>query len=64
MSHKVKISTMQTKIEFMILSLGGKPDEDQLENNHLLSQFEQTRSEIKKELKQAHGLLMERNETI
>jgi hypothetical protein len=64
MSDQVKINTLQTKIEYMILALGGKPDEDQVENKYLLNQFEQTRSEIKSELQKAHGLLKERNETI
>jgi hypothetical protein len=32
MSNKIRISTLQGKIEHMILALGGKPDEDKLEN--------------------------------
>lgn len=64
MSYKVKISTMQSKIEFMILALGGKRDQDKLDNLRLLDQFEQTHKEIKMELSNAHNLLKERNETI
>jgi len=37
MSDQVKINTLQTKIEYMILALGGKPDEDQVENKYLLN---------------------------
>ena len=48
----------------MALALGGKPDEDQLENKHLLNQFEQTKTEIQSQLKKAHQQLLERNELI
>jgi hypothetical protein len=36
MSTSLKISTMQSKVEFMILSLGGKPDTDVAENNYYI----------------------------
>jgi hypothetical protein len=40
MSYKVKIETLQSKIECMVLQLGGRPDEDKVENKNLLDQFE------------------------
>ena len=64
MSNKIKIEGLQSKIETMVLSLGGRPDEDKRENKYLLSQFEETQREIKSELKQAHELLTQRAETI
>jgi len=45
---RIKINTLQSKVEYIILSLGGKPDQDVEENNYLLEQFKQT-SDIMKE---------------
>ena len=64
MANKIKIEGLQAKIETMVLSLGGRPDEDKRENKYLLSQFEETQREIKSELKQAHEFLTQRAETI
>ena len=37
---RIKIDTLQTKIEFIVLSLGGKPDEDMEENQKNEDMFE------------------------
>lgn len=35
MSQRITIDTLQSKIEWMVLSLGGKPDEDRQENEKI-----------------------------
>ena len=64
MSTEVKIKTLQGKIEYIILKLGGEEDQDALQNKDLLQQFEETNKEIKNQLKEAHEKLKERNEMI
>jgi len=32
MSSRITIDTLQSKVEYMVLSLGGKPDEEKEEN--------------------------------
>jgi hypothetical protein len=36
MSQRIKVETLQSKIEFIILALGGKPDADVAENKQYL----------------------------
>jgi hypothetical protein len=48
----------------MILALGGRPDEDKVENNLLIEQMTATEKEIKEELEKAKNKLMERQEII
>jgi hypothetical protein len=64
MSDKVKILTLSTKIEFMVLALGGKPDEEKIINENYVKQLTETGKEIKTELGKAAKLLGDRNETI
>ena len=64
MSQRIKIATLQTKIEFMILSLGGKPDADKAENKFYEGEFENTAKTIKENLKACREKLAERSEKI
>lgn len=64
MSQRIKIATLQTKIEFMILSLGGKPDADKAENEFYEGEFEKTAKTIKENLKECRVKLAERGEKI
>jgi hypothetical protein len=40
--QRIKLATLQSKIECMVIKLGGPPDEDVEENNRLLEAFETT----------------------
>jgi len=60
MAQRIKISTLQSKIEFMILALGGKPDEDVAENKFYLKEFEDYAKAIKSNLSQCRERLAER----
>jgi hypothetical protein len=64
MSQRIKIGTLQTKIEFMVLSLGGKPDADKEENKFYEKEFEDTSKKIKDDLKICREKLAERSEKI
>lgn len=57
MASRLKINTLATKIEFIILSLGGKPDPDIAENNYLINKQESIGKDMKGELKTAREKL-------
>jgi hypothetical protein len=42
MTSKIKVETLTSKIEFMVLALGGKPDADVAENKKYLNELETT----------------------
>ena len=60
MAARLKINTLQSKIEFIILSLGGKPDPDMAENNYYINKQESIGKDIKAELKKGRTLLADR----
>jgi len=64
MTSKIKVETLTSKIEFMVLALGGKPDADVAENKKYLSELETTQQSIKTDMNLAKTKLSERNETI
>ena len=64
MSQRIKIATLQTKIEFMILSLGGKPDADKIENLFYETEFENTSKMIKDNLKECRNKIEDRSKKI
>ena len=64
MSQRIKVETLQSKIEFMILALGGKPDADVAENKRYLKEIEETSASIKNDLQLSKTKLSERNEII
>jgi hypothetical protein len=37
---RITIKTLQTKVEFMVLSLGGKPDGDMMDNQRIQDEFD------------------------
>ena len=39
-SRRIKIHTLKTKLETMILALDGPPDFDEAENTRLINEFE------------------------
>jgi hypothetical protein len=53
MAARLKINTMASKVEFIILSLGGKPDPDVAENNYYINKQESIGKDMKAELKKA-----------
>ena len=61
---RLKLQTLQAKVEFIILSLGGKPDQDTQENRRNLSEFEMTSVSIKETLNVCKDRLKERQEKI
>lgn len=64
MTSKIKVETLTSKIEFMVLALGGKPDADVAENKNYLKELETTQQSIKTDMNLAKTKLSERNETI
>eukprot|EP00347_Sterkiella_histriomuscorum_P002197 403369092 len=61
---RIKILTLQSKVEYIILSLGGKPDQDAEENKKNLDEFEYTSISIKNNLNTCKDRLKERTERI
>ena len=57
---RIKIQTLQSKVEFIILALGGKPDADKVENSRYLAEFDGVSTEVKQELQKCRALLGER----
>jgi hypothetical protein len=55
---------LSSKVEFMILALGGKRDADVAENNFYIDKFESTAKEVKEGLKEIRQQLGERLEKI
>ena len=50
LAQKIKLATLHSKIECMVIKLGGPPDEDVEENNRLIDAFETTAQAIKDSL--------------
>ena len=50
MANRIKIQTLKTKLETMILALDGPPDFEEAENTRLINGFEQTSKKIKADL--------------
>ena len=46
--HKIKLDTWQAKVENIVLALGGKPDEEIIENTKNQNEFEAITATIKK----------------
>ena len=61
---RLKLTTLQAKVEFIILSLGGKPDSDTQENKKNLSEFELATTSIKDILNTCKLMLKERQDKI
>ena len=62
MTNRIKIHTLKTKLETMILALDGPPDFDEAENTRLINEFEQTSKKIKSDLIQCKDQLTDRLE--
>ena len=60
MSQRIKLDTLKGKIEHMITAMDGPPDYDEIENNRLLSELENTSKAIKEQLRECSGKLEER----
>lgn len=60
MSQRIKLETLKGKIEHMITAMNGPPDYEQLENNRLLDELENTSKEIKVDLQECKNKLVER----
>ena len=52
MASAIKINTLKTKIEFIILSLGGSKDRDKEENKVLIEAFEKTATDTRNMMKE------------
>lgn len=61
---RIKISTLQSKVEYIILALGGKPDQDVEDNKRNLDEFEYASQSIKTALNTCKDRLKERTEKI
>jgi hypothetical protein len=61
---RITIDTLQSKIEFIILSLGGKPDSEFEENKKNQDEFENISSMLKEKMNSCKSKLKERNELI
>lgn len=61
---RIKINTLQSKIEFIILSLGGKPDHDVEENRQSVNYFEKVSKRIQEDLTTAADMLSKRQNLI
>ena len=64
MAQRIKIQTLKTKLEAMIVAFDGPPDADLNENTRLLDEFEETSNKVKKELHNAKGQLELRKDAI
>ena len=51
MAQKLKLDTLQTKVELMIYKLGGKADKDVQETNFYISEFEKMSKSIQEGLR-------------
>ena len=60
MSQRIKLETLKGKIEHMIQSMDGPPDYDEIENQRLLDELENTSKQIKSELRDCSEKLEER----
>lgn len=64
MSSRITIDTLQSKIEFVVLSLGGKPDEEKEENKRNMDQFDSISAILKLKMKECKDKLKERSSLI
>ena len=64
MAERIKIQTLKTKLENMIIALDGPPDAELNENTRLLDSFETISNKVKKELHNAKGQLELRKDSI
>ena len=64
MAQRIKIQTLKTKLESMIVALDGPPDKELNENTRLLDDFETISNKIKKDLQEAKGQLEMRKHSI
>lgn len=61
---RIKITTLQSKVDFIILALGGTPDSDASEAKRNVNEFELTAGSIKELLSTCRERLKERTEKI
>ena len=61
---KVILDTLQSKVEFMVLGLGGKPDQEKQEDQRNQDQFDKITVIIKDKMKEIKDKLKERKELI
>lgn len=61
---RITIDTLQSKVEFIILSLGGKPDSDFEENKKNQDEFDNVSGMLKEKMNDCKTKLKERNELI
>ena len=64
MAQKLKLETLTSKVEYMIMALGGRPDRDVEQNEYLINQFEEEATNLKEGLSEIKDKLKERVETI
>ena len=57
---RIAIETLQAKVEFIIISLGGKPDEELEENKKNQDQFDNLSTDLKLKMKECKNKLVER----
>ena len=62
MANRIKIHTLKTKLETMILALDGPPDFEEAENKRLMDAFKATSAKIKTDLIQCKDQLTDRTE--
>ena len=58
MSQRIKLETLKGKIEHMITAMNGPPDHEEIENNRLLDELENTSKDIKEELRECRDKLV------
>jgi hypothetical protein len=61
---RITIDTLLTKTEFIVLSLGGKPDEDKEEDKKNQDKFDKVSDLIKTRMKVAKEKIQDRNNVI
>lgn len=60
MASRIKLNTLQEKVEYIVLKLGGKPDEEIEENKQSIDEFERTFALVNKQLHMCKEKLEER----
>lgn len=64
MASRIKLNTLQEKVEYIVLKLGGKPDEEIEENKQSIDEFERTFALVNKQLHMCKEKLEERQTKI
>jgi hypothetical protein len=60
MAQALKLETLTSKVEYMILALGGRKDKDVEDNKYLINLFETESTNMKDKLKNIKEMLVDR----